>query len=976
MIIPNIAVGGIEGGVASMTHRTVASDSRSLEKASRMNQPLTRDRKPSVRENRLSILLFSFLMVLSSAPKTIAATYFQQLKAQWLGQVETDQVGRSSTPGPSGIQDVVIEVTGIPRGLQIKQVRIQGFGGDEWYYQGPHGPYAALLERSSRSTSVRLSIEPSRVETGRRFTMTLVDSRGRSAQVRFQGGRADPNLRMPEVALQATWKGPSGSDYTSPAPVPGPDGIEDLQIALNRLDPDQEIRSIDLRSTHEGAGTRWVYGPDRSGSNSAHFVRHPSEPTQGTVYFSQLKSHEPGPLLVGVRYENGTTDETKVLIPEGVNVRSVQPPSPPTIQLVDHRSTWYGVLPQSTGGLGLVGVEVERPTDLGPIHGAVLSDGNRGAWVFERPRGASKAAQHWLRDSRIGKHSELALARGRNSGSILVQFQPYRDPGESTYYLRLIDESGRQVVIPIKTKSVDISSQFEEPIPGGFEVDSIVSLKRALERGGTIRIRPGVYRFRSPLRLERPVHLIGALGVEIVFQQRSGSPPWDEAISIRGAGLTTIEDVRIGFEGSVFWNRRAPRGPAIIGVPEQDGVVGPIRFTLKGSTLEAPLATSDWEPAPLLLRLVGATSGIVDSNQFQGGPIEVAGGPWRFSNNTHQGPVHSTNAYSMISAHHVYDFDLVDNEVIPDRTGGKLWRFAVITNRGSGVRILRNRVIGVGPRDDDLHEHPNAPEVLLTESYRLRFEGRPLGRLASGRILVIPEPQGSLPETGDVVAVVAGKPEGWWTRVVQVIDRNHLLLEDPMPEDVRAVTVGPAFTEMKISGNTIDSTGSTIANNLVLTGNHYGTEISENALIGGRSGFRIHAFATEKPLVWGWSRTPCFDLKVTKNEIRDAREGGWINVFHNEVTRSSIGRLYLTAVLSENEFHWTESNPTSDSGGWTALTIGSSESIDPGESRVESYDNLASVDLGRAPERPVRIHSGTFNGVAHSITTPPGVSRR
>ena len=50
------------------------------------------------------------------------------------------------------------------------------------------------------------------------------------------------------------------------------------------------------------------------------------------------------------------------------------------------------------------------------------------------------------------------------------------------------------------------------------------------------------------------------------------------------------------------------------------------------------------------------------------------------------------------------------------------------------------------------------------------------------------------------------------------------------------------------------------AANLILAGNHYGTRVLDNHLLG--SGFRIFAAATESPEHWGWSHAPMFGLAV------------------------------------------------------------------------------------------------------------------
>ena len=44
--------------------------------------------------------------------------------------------------------------------------------------------------------------------------------------------------------------------------------------------------------------------------------------------------------------------------------------------------------------------------------------------------------------------------------------------------------------------------------------------------------------------------------------------------------------------------------------------------------------------------------------------------------------------------------------------------------------------------------------------------------------------------------------------------------------------------------------------NMVLAGNHFGARVLDNHLLGGRWAFRVSAFPTERPDIWGWSHAP------------------------------------------------------------------------------------------------------------------------
>ena len=66
--------------------------------------------------------------------------------ATWIGQDGVDRVGRASTPGPDGVQDIDVALAGLPTNVSIVRADIIGYGGGEWEYNGPPGgPWAAAL---------------------------------------------------------------------------------------------------------------------------------------------------------------------------------------------------------------------------------------------------------------------------------------------------------------------------------------------------------------------------------------------------------------------------------------------------------------------------------------------------------------------------------------------------------------------------------------------------------------------------------------------------------------------------------------------------------------------------------------------------------------------------------------------------------------------------------------------------------------
>ncbi len=114
--------------------------------------------------------------------------------ATWIGQDGQDYVGPYPGQVPDGVQDVRIGLANLPADRMIVSAELDGFGGGQWVYQGPYGPWSAALVRATGATTGDLYIEPDRAETGRPFNLILNfddGSQGRSL-VRRRHGRPEP----------------------------------------------------------------------------------------------------------------------------------------------------------------------------------------------------------------------------------------------------------------------------------------------------------------------------------------------------------------------------------------------------------------------------------------------------------------------------------------------------------------------------------------------------------------------------------------------------------------------------------------------------------------------------------------------------------------------------------------------------------------------------------------------------------------
>jgi len=277
---------------------------------------------------------------------------------------------------------------------------------------------------------------------------------------------------------------------------------------------------------------------------------------------------------------------------------------------------------------------------------------------------------------------------------------------------------------------------------------------------------------------------------------------------------------------------------------------------------------------------------------------------------------------------------------------------------------------GLGPGQGDAHKDDNAPETILTEAYRLHFEGKPSAISPDGRILVIPDPQGHPADTGDGVAILGGPQAGQWRAVAQALGPNAYLLDEPIDRATTAVSIATGFVRETFEGNTVDARRNAFAMNLVLAGNQFGPRVIKNRLIGGRQSFHMIAYATEEPIHWGWSHAPFLGGLLEGNLVEDAGAGPAVAVHHGEAIKSNRGRVYLSATLRDNTFRWTPEMAdrlakAKAEGKPIRPDFGLPPSLDPGEMILAEEGTIVE---GLGDNRPF-VHAATINGKA--ITDAP-----
>ncbi len=763
---------------------------------------------------------------------------------RWIGQDGHDLVGGFPGPSKNDYQDIHISLKGLPPNHELAEVEIRGHGSGIWTSKD-NGAGAVLVVRQPRSTSAELYIEPYQREVGREFEIKLTLDDGQKASVLIQGGKADFNLRAPGAGVEVKWIGQDGQDRTGTGPAVGPDGVEDVHLTLARLSAKAEIRSVDVAGP---SGSAWTSGGNPRGVAVAEFARHADDRTRADFYFSPGRDLAGQKLQVTIAYADDRGDVASVVAGKCSPAKGMPRAVAPTIETSKATARWLGQDGVETSP-GDAHIAIEGLAPGRQIVAAALVDGYSGTWIF-RPNDKVKFE--------AGYGDRLNVRRTAPTRADMV-FPPFRDESGATMTLRLLDQSGREEVIRFPGGLADVGRRAPALPPGSATAKPGDDLEALAASVGTVTLSKGTYPLSKPLVLSRPVRIVGEPGATLQFTQGADQKPWTAAIKIH-AGGTSLEGFAVRFAGPVRWDEQVGYGPAVIGTSDDrdGGQPDPkFRITLAGLDLQGPPASTDWEHAVSLIRVVSASSGRVERNTLKGGSTVFAAGPWTISGNTHKGTLPKTFSEGVFAGRYTHDLVLVGNKAVPEGPSGKAWRFLVLTQRGIGDLIKDNVVGGgVGPREDDPRQHENSPEVMLTEAYRLRFEGKPAAISADGRVLVIPKPQGGGPNTGDAVAILSGPQAGQWRTLVQPVGPNAYLLDEPIARETDAVSIATGFVRETFEGNTVDCRGSGLAADLVLAGNQFGVKVVRNRFIGGGAAIRLLATPTEEPVHWGWSHAP------------------------------------------------------------------------------------------------------------------------
>lgn len=899
----------------------------------------------------------------------------------WLGQDGHDFIGATPGAPPDGVQDIHIAVSGLPANLTVVKTETDAYGGGQWIdYIQPAAPSWAAWIQAPGSTTADLYLEPYMVETGRQFATLLTFNDGSTALFYVQGGTADPNLRMPDTSVAAQWVGQNGTDVTGPGPDVGPDGIQDVEVDLSNLSTTSgSITAINVTSP---SGTSWSYGTNPQLAWNAEFAANPADATQGRLWIAPAAGLQGQTLTVSVAYANGKTDQTTLVAGASNPNLTVPPPAPVSVNWGTIAASWVG-----QDGLNLVGpgdVHLSL-TGLNPartVVSATLSDGEAGDWIYESNGTAAAAVDP----------SALPLGFARSATDPTradLTFPPIRDETGATLTLTVVLDDGTILATRLAGGPSDPGLRAPDIAPTSIVASPGDDLSTLVNEYGTVHLSAGTYALSQPLYLEHPVTITADPGAILLFSQAAGDPAWTTAIDIE-CGHTTLDGFAVRFAGPINWTTNVNSGPAVIGNSYQ--LDGGIKTTLVDIALThldllSPPPSTTWEEAPHLIWMANAQSGVISGNTLKGGTTEFSNGPWTITSNNYEGTVPNTYCDVAFGGHYTFDLVVANNTVEPVGDSGKTWRFLTLTQEGHNDVIENNNVVGIGPMDNDTVPNPNSSETILTEAYRLHFEGAPAAISPDGLIVQIPAPQGGAARTGDVVSILAGPDAGQWRRIAQALSPTAYLLDAPISTADTAISISTGFVDETFEGNTINATGSSTALDLVLAGNHFGTQVLNNTFIGGGEAMVLWAAATEQPDIWSWSRAPFLGATIAGNTIQDVKGGVELDVVHSSAMKTSAGRTYMSFALDHNTVVWSAAFMAAmqQAGAWPppTITVGDTLSNDPSAILVTAQGNTIQAPPGAGSALSWLVDAATVNGqpmvnqqvaFASPLTAPTGLA--
>jgi hypothetical protein len=885
------------------------------------------------------------------------------LSVRWIGQDGHDYVGPNNRLEPSEIQDVHLLLGGLDPAREVAFIDVTTEQQkDQWQYNARSFSWKAELKRSKGSRTADLFIEPGHVVTPQRYHILIRYDDGTTRELDFRSQKVSPGLRMPGAAMRAKWLGQDRKDRVATGPAVGPDGLQDARIRLSGISKRIPVKAMRIDGP---SGLKWESGPNRQRLSNAEFWPDPKNPTEGDLFFQPERDLKGQKLQVRVLYANETMDAVALTAGRCDPKLRMPEPTLPRVQHAGMAVSWLGQDGQDLAGPGSVHVRLAARTRIATIAGAVLTDAVRGTWVVR------SVGRGGFADPPGEQPGPMVLKPGADGTSLDLFFAPYRDETGAMMTLRLMGGDGRSTLVRFPGEACDPSKRAPQPDANRVEAHPGDDLPSLVQRGGTIALAPGEYRLSRPLVLDKPVALTGDGKARLVFSQGTAEPPWTSAIKIH-CGHTMLNGFSVRFEGPVRWEQDVSYGPAVIGTTDsrdQGHSELKVGLILTRLDLEIPPAAdpSKWVEALRLMRLTNAEGGMIAGNVLRGGPIEFFDGPWQILNNDFRGTPPGTFSHGVFAGHGTHDVVIKGNRARPVAPDGKTWRFLVLTHRGANDRVENNVIEGLGSLEGDTIPWSNEPEIMLTEGYHLSYEGRVAGLSADGLLLKIHEPQGQPVETGDVVSLLSGPAAAQFRRVAQVIDPTAYVLDAPIPKGTEAVAISRGFVNEVFEKNRIDVRGGRRSDGLVFVGNHFGTRIEKNELLGGAFALRLTACPSETPVVWGWSHAPYLGGVVADNLLEDAEKGSVLSVEHAaKDIKSSTGRVYMSVALERNVVRWSDAflKRLARDGAKAmppGLVLGDPPVHDASEFVVKASGNRLEAPAGVNASSSLTIHGAVYN---------------
>ena len=335
-------------------------------------------------------------------------------------------------------------------------------------------------------------------------------------------------------------------------------------------------------------------------------------------------------------------------------------------------------------------------------------------------------------------------------------------------------------------------------------------------------------------------------------------------------------------------------------------------------------------------------SGTITGCTFQGGNIDLDGGPWNVTNNTVLGAVADTYSPAAFSLTNGHDVLLEGNQVSQSASPGTLFRLVnLASGTSSDVTIEGNSFGGNGGAIgneakytgtitngvcDGCFNGTNDPEVVLAEAdgAGVLFQGRPGAISSDGRLLVLPNVQTSVTGygtntatgAGEIVTILAGVNSSnlpdmalageWFSAAQQVqvtagsdgFEDLELLMEDPLPAmpagGYYVIEVSPGYVNTSFINNSISLVGKS-SGGFVLTGDAFGTRVIGNLFVGGtvydnestgsaisiEAPYNVAGGSGTDAFPAGWTVLPDEGTLIEDNVIKDALGGLQIGVYHS-----------------------------------------------------------------------------------------------